>query len=754
MVISARKCITKIVLLVHSYPSEGITCSYERLIGLIAFGRCSNTYLWLAFSRIFGAQSHVVMPNLQNEEFINREISWLTFNERVLQEARDASVPLIERMRFLGIFSNNLDEFFRVRVASIRRRLAFNPKRKTDLNFTPGETLASIKRRVVAAQKAFNQTFLEIESELRRENISILKPDELTPAQMEFVTAYFRSDVRPNLVPIMIGGGSPFPELRDQSIYLAVRMVAGEVSSAKVRYALIEVPNHLNRFVVLPSEGDRHFVMFLEDTIRLRLRRLFAIFDPSELEAYMIKITRDAELDIDDDIEKSFLEKMQKGLDRRKRGDYVRFLYDAEMPADMYDYFTRKMRVKDKENIIAGGRYHNRRDLMSFPDFGRKDLCFDPFPPNPHRDLMNRTSLIASIKKSDVLLHYPYQQFTYVVDLLREAAIDPDVTQIRINLYRVAKKSHIVNALENAARNGKDVTVVIELQARFDEQHNIRVAEKLQEAGARIVFGVPGLKVHSKLLLITRREGRSSVSYAHIGTGNFHGGTALIYTDTSLLTADPRITREVEKVFEFMTDNFLRFTFRHLLVAPYNTRRKFIALIDQEKRNAKAGKPASIILKMNNLVDAVMIRKLYEAGKAGVKVKLIIRGICSLIPGVKGLSENIEVFTIVGRFLEHTRIMVFGNGGSPQYFISSADWMTRNLDYRVEVSVPIYDERLKQELDDYLFIQLSDNVKRRVLDGELKNRYVKTTNGKGPVSGSERIDAQRELYAYFKNKAE
>lgn len=687
------------------------------------------------------------MPNLQNEEFINREISWLSFNERVLQEAQDPSVPLIERMRFLGIFSNNLDEFFRVRVATLRRRLAFNPKGLTDLNFTPTETMASVKRKVVALQKAYNQTFDELVEELRENQVYFLRPEDISNEQYDFATQYFKSEIRPNLVPIMLGGGIAFPELRDQSVNLTVRMISGKGDQAKQRYALIEVPDHLPRFIVLPSEGEKSYVMFIEDVIRLRLRKLFAIFDPTDLEAYTIKITRDAELDIDDDIEKSIVAKMQKSLDKRRKGEYVRFVYDARMPQDMFDYLMRKMRIKDKENIIAGGRYHNKRDLMGFPDFGRKDLCFKPLPPQPHPDLINRTSLLEQIKKHDVLMQYPYQQFTNVVDLLREAAIDPDVKEIKICIYRVAKVSHIVNALENAARNGKEVVVVIELQARFDEKNNIKVAERLQEAGARVVFGVPGLKVHAKIALITRKEGRTVNQYAHIGTGNFHGGTAAIYSDTSLLTSDVRITREISRLFEFFDDNYLRFTFRYIMVAPYNTRRRFVDLISREIEFAERGKKASIIIKINNLVDAGMIRKLYDASRAGVKIKLQIRGICSLIPGVKGMSENIEVFSIVGRFLEHSRIFVFANGGNPDYYISSADWMTRNLDHRVEVSVPIFDDRLKREIDNYLQIQLQDNVKLRLITKDLKNRYADRKKSDTTVN------AQEELYNWFKEQA-
>lgn len=687
------------------------------------------------------------MAALKNDLFINREISWLSFNERVLQEAQDEAVPLIERMRFLGIFSNNLDEFFRVRVASIRRRLLLNPKSKTDLNFSPDTTLAVIRKRVVELQRDFNNTFKQLEKELAKERIHFLTGEDMTEAQMDFATSYFRNEVRPNLVPLMLGGGNAFPELRDQSIYLAVRLRLGG-KEGKLKYALIEVPNHLPRFLVLPEEGGAHYLMFLDDVIRLRLHKLFAIYDPSEVSAYTIKITRDAELDIDDDLDKSIVTKMQKGIDRRKRGEYVRFLYDKRMPDDMFTYLKRKMKVKDKENIIPGGIYHNRRDLMSFPDFGRKDLLFEALPPLAHKDLMHRTSLLDQVRKRDILLHYPYQQFTYVVDLLRESAIDPDVKSIKINIYRVAKKSHIVNALENAARNGKEVVVVVELQARFDEKNNIKVAEQLQEAGARIVFGVPGLKVHSKLLLITRREGRATVNYGHVGTGNFHGGTATIYSDTSLLTADKRITNEINKVFEFFDDNYLRFTFRHLMVSPYSTRRKMVGLINREIRHARAGRKAEVIIKLNNLVDAAMIKKLYDASRAGVRVRLIVRGICSLIPGVKGMSENIEVRSIVGRFLEHTRVMVFANNGTPEYFISSADWMTRNLDHRVEVGAPIYDPTLQEELDNFLELQFKDNVKARIVDQALSNRYAERKKDE------EALNSQTASYAYFKHMLE
>jgi polyphosphate kinase len=684
------------------------------------------------------------MPTLSNTDYINRELSWLSFNERVLQEAIDERNPLIERFRFLGIFSNNLDEFFRVRVATLRRMAEFNEKTKTDLDFLATETMRSIRQKNVELQALYNKTFIELDKQLRETGIDIVDQSQLSEAQEIFCRDYYKKVIRPNLVPLMLGGKNLFPQLRDQSIYLSVQLHIGE--SNKVKYALIEIPNHLPRFLELPAGKDKHAVIFLEDIIRLRLHRLFAIFDARDIKAYTIKITRDAELDIDDDLDKSIVQKMQRSLDKRKKGRYVRFLYDARMPADMLEYLGRKMRIRDAENILPGGIYHNKKDLMGFPDFDRNDLRFKALPPLPHKDLMKRTSLLDQVRKRDIMLHYPYQQFTYIVDLLRESAIDPNVKEIKINVYRVSHGSNIINALINAAKNGKDVQVIIELQARFDEKNNIHVSNQLQEAGVQVIFGVPGLKVHSKLMMITRREGKQDVIYGHIGTGNFHEKTARIYSDTSLLTADPRITNEISKLFDFFENNYQRVLYRHLIVSPYSTRRKFTELINKEINFAKAGKKAWIIIKLNNLVDAGMIKKLYDASNAGVDIKLIVRGICSLIPGLKGKSENIKVISIVGRFLEHSRIFVFGNDDSPKYYLSSADWMTRNLDHRIEVSVPIYDARLQSELTEYLNMQFKDNAKARIIDKKQKNEYVTAGRSK------ESYNSQEEVYAYFANK--
>lgn len=690
----------------------------------------------------------VANPKKAEDKFINRELSWLAFNHRVLQEAENPEVPLIERVRFLGIFSNNLDEFFRVRVANLRRASLVGRKTTTTLGFDVIETLEKVSAKVVELQTQYNAAFAQCEAELKAAGIHFLDETEITEDQADFATKFFDSVVRPTLVPVMVGGAVPFPELRDGALYLAVGLkLVDEAGSTRTRFAVIEVPSHLPRFLVLPRTEAGEGVMFIEDVIRLQLGRIFALFQPEQAYAHAIKVTRDAEIDMDDDLARSLMEKMSRGIARRKKGDYVRFLHDARMPNEMLAYIKKKLKLgKQADVLIAGSRYHNRRDLMNFPDFGRKDLVYVKRPPLAHPRFRHRTSLIDQIVKRDVLLHYPFQRFAYVVDILREAAMDPRVESIRINLYRVASNSQIINALVNAARNGKVVQVVIELAARFDEKHNIQVSNVLQEAGAHVEFGVPGLKVHSKLFLITRRSGRNVEQIAHIGTGNFHEKTANVYGDMALLTSDAGITGEVDRLFSFFTNNYERPVFRHLVVSPYSTRRKFSKLIDREIEHAEKGKDAWMTLKMNNLVDAAMIEKLYEASRAGVRVDLIIRGICSLIPGVDGMSENITVRSIVGRYLEHTRLMVFGNDGKPEYFISSADWMTRNLDRRVEVSVPIRDPQLQSECAAYLDLQWRDNTKTRLIDARMLNKFAK------PRKDDPRVHAQEEMFTFYKDQ--
>lgn len=676
-----------------------------------------------------------------------RDISWLSFNERVLQEAEDENVPLIERMRFLGIFSNNRDEFFRVRVATLRRLAEMGKKALVlfDENESPKDVIPEIQKIVLNQVQRFNKIYDSLLNELRKEHIYMINETQLSTEQAKEVMQYFKAKVRPALVPVMLNKKTPEPHLKDKAIYLGIR-ASNRKSQGKMKYALIEIPTGtVDRFYILNSGNEKErYIILLDDIIRLGLKDVFRIFDFHQIEAYNFKMTRDAELDIDNDISASWMEKMVKSLDDRKKGEPVRFVYDREMPEDLLGVLMKKLRLHDVENIIPAGRYHNFKDFMGFPSIGRKELRYESLPPQDHPGLKDQRSYLEVISNKDILLSYPYQHFSYIINLLREAAIDPKVESIQINLYRVAKNSMVINALINAAQNGKNVTVVVELQARFDEENNIRVSNRLEDAGVRIIFGVPGLKVHSKLILITRKEGRSLKHYAHIGTGNFHEGTARIYGDYSLLTANQEIAREVVKVFEFFERNYRRPAFKHLIVSPFNMRRRFIQMINQEIDNAEKGKEAYIILKLNNLVDHQMVRKLYEASQAGVKVRLMNRGICSLVPGVKGLSENIEVYSVVDRFLEHARVEIFCNGGDEMIYIGSADWMTRNIDYRVELTTPVYDPEVRKTIRDMIDIQFQDNTKCRIIDKKQTNPYRK------PEKGEQEVRSQIAQYEYFK----
>ncbi len=683
------------------------------------------------------------MNKKDKSEFINREISWLSFNERVLQEATDKTVPLIERIRFLGIFANNLDEFFKVRVATLHRATGLFKKPIDPMDFDPVETLSEINQIVVRQQTVFDQVFSKISTELVKENIQILNEKTIRKEHLPFVKDYFTKELKPHLVPVILNNKTPFPQLSDNRLYFVIELVNKERQSTNT-FALIELPDKLKRFVVLPSgQSDKAHVMFADDIIRLHLKELFNVYSFDHANAYALKTIRDAELDIDDDLSKSFVEKVSRSINQRKRGQYVRITYDRSMPQVLLDFILKKIKIRSIESISAGGRYHNKKDLMQFPDFGKKNLVFAAMKTIDHHALQGKKSMLNEIRKKDILLHFPYHSFNLIIDLLREASIDPDVRTIRISLYRVARNSQIISTLINAARNGKRVIAVVELQARFDEENNISVSRILQEAGIRVIPGVPGLKVHCKLIQISRKEGARTVRYVHIGTGNFHESTASVYTDISLLTARKEIGSEVRRIFEFFENNFQRSAHRHLIVSPFGTRRKFTDLINHEIALASKGKRAWIILKMNNLVDPGLIRKLYEASQAGVKIQLIIRGICSLVPGIAGRSENISVVSIVGRFLEHSRILVFGNGGKPQYYISSADWMVRNIDHRIEVSCPVYDEQIKQNLQEFLNIQLGSEAKARRVDKTLKNEYLI------PAKGKSVIDTQMATHKYL-----
>ena len=685
----------------------------------------------------------------KTKKIINREISWLSFNHRVLQEADDTSLPLMERIKFLGIFSNNLDEFFKVRVATVKRMMDYDRNISRDMRKTIGDkpknVLKQIQAEVIELQSRFQKIYQGIIQELERENIFIINEKQLNSSQGEFVKNFFEEKVRPVLAVIMLHNVDTFPYLKDKAIYLATKLT-GTDESVKTEYALIEVPGDVNRFLVLPPEGNKKFLIILDDVIRYCLKDVFTIFHFDRFEAYTIKITRDAELDVDNDLSQSFIEKISKSVSRRNKGQPVRFVYDRSIPEDMINYIIGEMELDNDDNLIPGGRYHNFRDFMNFPDFGMPHLVNEHHTPLPHWCIKANSSIFDVISERDLLLHCPYQRFMDFINWLREAAIDPKVVAIKITLYRVARNSKVINALINAARNGKQVTVIIELQARFDEKANIHWSRKMEEVGVRVLFGIRGLKVHCKLVLVSRREGRTLVNYAGISTGNFHEGNAEVYSDTTLLTKDTRISSEVKKVFLFFDNTFKNFTYKSLLLSPNYARRRLINLIDNEIKNKEIGREAWIIIKTNSLVDKDMIKKLYQASNAGVKIRLIVRGICSIIPGEPGMSENIEGISIVDTFLEHSRIFVFCNNDRNLFFISSADWMSRNLDHRIEVTCPVFDKDLQEELRTQIELQWKDNVKARILDREQTNRYRRET-------GKPQVRSQMEFYKYLKKKS-
>jgi polyphosphate kinase len=676
-------------------------------------------------------------------KLIHRELSWLSFNERVLQEAQDKDVPLLERIKFLGIFSNNLDEFFKVRVATIKRMIDFQQGHKTVEGEKPKKLMSMIQKKVMQLQNKFEYTFHHILDELEREGILIINEMELNPIQAEFTKQYFDEQVFPLLSPIILSNVEKFPYLKDKSIYLVVKLSSTN-RDVHTDYALIEIPTGvLPRFLVLPSENDKKFVILLEDVIRYSLDDVFALFSFDIFESWIIKLTRDAELDVDNDISKSFLEVISKGLNSRKTGQPVRFVFDNAISRDLLELMVKKLNLDEDNNLIPGGRYHNFKDFMSFPKIGDPSLVYARETPLPHPLLKKHKSIINIMAERDFMLHVPYQDFNVFVRLLQEASIDPRVTEISLTLYRVSKNSKVVNALINAARNGKKVCVVIELQARFDEEANIYWSRKLEEVGAKVTFGFQGLKIHAKLLHIVRKEGRKLVNYSCISTGNFHEGNAQVYSDLFLFTADKRITSDVKRVFDFFDSPYKNFTYKHLIKSPLYLRRKMYQLIDNEIRNAQAGKPAYIILKLNSLVDNEIIYKLYRANDAGVKITLIVRGICSLVPGVPGLSENVEAVSIVDKYLEHSRVLIFCNGGNELFYITSADWMTRNLDRRVEIACPIYDKNVQKEIYTMIDLQLRDNCKARIINSVQDNGYV---SSKDDV----KIRSQVALYDYYK----
>ncbi|MCC9070817.1 polyphosphate kinase 1 [Flavobacterium sp. F-65] len=684
------------------------------------------------------------MNTVYEQKYIDREKSWLAFNARVLQEAADITVPLLDRLRFLGIFSNNLDEFFRVRYAAIRRLSLSGISGEKYLGGISAQQLVKDITEIVIQQQSESLRILSnIEAELETENIFIITENEITKDQEEYLKNFFIEKLSPELVTIILNDLAEFPVLKDTLGYLAVRLEMNH--TGEVRYAVIEIPKTINRFVVLPSNDDKNYIILIDDVIRHNLSSIFTIFDYKSVSAHMIKITRDAQLDIDSDLSKSMLEKIASSVKDRRIGEPVRFIYDQLIEPDTLQFFLEKMKIISTDSIIPGGRYHNRRDYMNFPNLGRYDLLYKTNLPLPIPGLSMEGSILEKIGKKDYLLNAPYQSFSYVTKFLREAALDPKVASIKITLYRLAKNSQIISSLINAAKNGKKVIVQIELQARFDEASNISYAEQMQMEGIELIFGIKGLKVHSKICVIERVDEGKTKRYGFISTGNFNESTAKIYTDVTLFTSHQQILKDISKIFEFFDINYRVHRYKHLIVSPHYTRSKFVKLIDREILHALAGRKTYIKLKMNSLSDFKMIDKLYEASNAGVKIQLQVRGICSLIPGIPGMSENIEAISIVDNYLEHSRVYIFGNAGLSEVYISSADFMTRNLDGRVEVTCPIYDQAIKNELIDNFNIAWKGNVKVRFHSYKLDNKY-KARNHHAVFR------AQLETYKYYQNK--
>ncbi|WP_051621880.1 polyphosphate kinase 1 [Ruminobacter sp. RM87] len=677
---------------------------------------------------------------MKNDVLMAKELSWISFNERVLQEAQDPSVPIIERVRFLGIYSSNQDEFFKVKIAELKRQVMIDEE--NNQNSPARQLLKKALARVKQLGKVFDKTYKELMEELKTHNIYLLDENQISETQREWVRNFFRANVLKHISPVIINENIDLVTfLKDKYPYLFVKM---SKKNKKDQYALIEIPtDNLPRFIQIPSDNRKDKVlMILDNVIRIGLNRIFrGLFDYDEICAYTVKMNRDAEYDLSAQIDRTLLENMSQSLKQRLIAMPVRVAYDREMPKGMVEQFINQLHIKDMDSVMDGGRYHNFKDFISFPNVGREYLEHTKLPALNSNRFDQASNMFQAIAAGDILLYYPYHSFRYFTELLRQASYDPAVRSIKINIYRVASNSRVINSLIDAANNGKNVTVVVELKARFDEENNIRWASRLTEAGVKVLFGMPSLKIHSKLCLITRIENGGIVRYAHIGTGNFNEKTAKIYTDFALFTKNQDLTEEVEKVFDFIEYPYTRPKFNHLMVSPINSRKKIYELIENEVKNVQAGLEARIILKVNNLVDKALIDKLYQASQAGVKIEIIVRGMCSLLPGVPGLSDNIKGISIVDRFLEHPRIMYFHNNGDVKLYISSADWMTRNLDLRIEVGTPIYDPELKNHILNILNIQLNDNMKARIINKEQDNQYVQRGNHR-------KIRSQIAIYEY------
>lgn len=686
-----------------------------------------------------------IISNTSNNIYTSKELSWLAFNERVLQEACDTNNPLIERIRFLGIFASNLDEFFQVRFANLKHKLMIIKEQDSLPAKEIRKQLAKIQDKTEALSSRFDEVYSKLLLEMAKHRIFLVNEGQLSKGHQEWLSEFYKTDIKQHIFPIVVNESLEL--LQSLSVHNSCLIVQLLKKGKQKDLILLPIPNTIQRFIVLPKERYKrsHCVMLLDNALRFCLDDIFnGYFDYDEIKAYSIRITRDAEYDLITEAEYSLLEMMSTSVKQRITAQPVRFLYEKGMPASLLKFLKKRLNISSLDSVEAGGRYLSYHYLLQFPDLSNKTLVNKPLPKIIHHKLHDRREMFKRITESDILLYYPYHSFSVICELLRQASFDPLVTSIKINLYRVAKNSRIIDALINAVNNGKNVTVVIELQARFDEEANISWAKRLTDEDINVVFSTPGFKIHSKLFVITRKEGGELVDYAHIGTGNFNESTAKIYTDFSLLTKRTSITEEVKRVFRFIEMPYSPTKFKHLLVSPINVRDRLEALIEREIRHAQEGKKSGIKIKINNLVDLEITNLLYKASQAGVRVDMIIRGMCSLRPGVKGISDNIHIISVVDRFLEHPRIYCFENDGDPAVYLSSADWMTRNLDRRIEVGVPIIDPNVRQTVLDIMEIQLKDNVKARIIDAKERNKYVKNDKPK--------IRSQIAIHEYLANK--
>lgn len=687
---------------------------------------------------------------MKGKQIIVRDLSWLAFNERVLQEASDDSNNIFDRLRFLGIFSNNLDEFFRVRVATLNKMVRLGKSSRMHFEENPEKILLQIQQTVIEQQNLFDNIFADIIKELARNKIFIKNDKQLTKEQKTFVANYFDEKVRTQIIPLMIESMPNVPFLRDKSIYMAC--VLGNTNNAMLqRYALIEIPTRvLPRFVILPSSSHEKNIMLLEDIIRFNLPNLFAPFGFNRFLGYIIKVTRDAELEIDNDVTTNLIDELEKGLKKRKKGRATRFVYDRNIDPRLLDYLIKRLGLTKKDNLIAGGRIHNFKDFMNFPSAVFADIKSRP-KPFVHPLLKQPVRIMQVMEQRDIMLHFPYHSFDSIIDLLREAAIDPFVQSIKITCYRLAKDSKIINALINAVRNGKHVTVMLELRARFDEEANLIWKDRLEDEGVKVFVGFPDMKVHAKLCVIKKREFHTIKQYAFVSTGNFNENTASYYGDHCLLTTNRKIIADINRIFTFLESPHVKIeslkSCKVLPVAPLNMRQFFINEINNEISLAKKkNSSASMTIKLNSLVDNALILKIYEAAKAGVEVKMIIRGICCALTDNKSFKHPIKAISIIDEYLEHARVFVFNDGNKNQVYISSGDWMVRNLDHRIEAACPVYDKEIQKELIDILNIQLAENVKGRILDDKQLNNYVER------LENEPEVRSQLAIYEYLKHK--